>query len=1000
MRTPAVLSVFLLTLHGIAASQTINVVNLIPATLSNESNQDSETDVTYNPNNPDEIVATAFTPNPGGGTTTAPVYISQDGGATWVLNNIVPSANGNTGDITVSISRNGVLYAGILRGGGTAFDMRILRDATYTAAGAMTQLLGRTQEDQPYARAYSPMGGPQRNNDHLYVGHNDFNNSPQTASFEQSLDAETAAAPAGLATIRLERRTPSGQDGPPIRQAIHPDGTVYAVYTQRTASAGSIRTGNIVVVRDDDWGQGATPYSDVTDPSDTIAGRFVVAGVTWVWNTGAVFGQERLGDRASIAVDPGDNQTVYVAWIDRPAGVTGNTATIHVRRSTDGGNNWSADLRTINGAINPQLAVNIRGDVGLVFQQLTGTAPNQRWQTHFQQSTNGGATWADFTLANVPAGAPAPTFLPYIGDYAGLIGVGKNFYGTFAANNTPNNANFPNGVAYQRNANFGTNTLTNGVGGAVAVSIDPFFFHAQNLAENRDFYVRDWTDSATDNDVGLEPSTEPVFYNRSDVWNRRTNAAGSFTASDRPSSQDPQFSTAGSNFGFARVHRMGTGVAETVTLHFLKSELGTGSNYVNAGASPDPTLSFAAGDLVQTMTSGYEWVLNDTSSTHTCLAVEISTSNDPIVPPGLLGRAPGWPTTDLMVIYDNNKAQRNMGVYSGSGEGGSISYWAIVHNAATFRRDVVLDYAPDERFRRLFQEARLQGVGGELKREQNRVILSGMAPGENRWISLAVPASANQQEGERVSVDFFEMVGQQAVNGFTLAVDRAPIDVAAVGGLRLFATNLHRLGHLTGLQPPIDRSKDLLPAIQEEKIDPGKYVDLIGSNFPAYRDWLAELLEKHGSDPFTIVNRLDILKSALDMGNANRVYPAQWDLDHAVDAFLTYLDKRGGDVADVAQNMRWQGDLLRTIAVRRPIAGMDEVAKLSDEFDVGYAARSLTVADYSRYVENSLRVLRRLDAEMQLNQEETLNRIQSSLGYPKTLQAAHRAFLLRLDRER
>ena len=59
-----------------------------------------------------------------------------------------------------------------------------------------------------------------------------------------------------------------------------------------------------------------------------------------------------------------------------------------------------------------------------------------------------------------------------------LLAVGNDFYGVFSGNNTPNLANFPSGVRYQRNANWVTGTLlnTNGVT-PVAVSIDPFYFH-------------------------------------------------------------------------------------------------------------------------------------------------------------------------------------------------------------------------------------------------------------------------------------------------------------------------------------------------------------------------------------------------------------------------------------------------------------------------------------------------------------------------------------------
>jgi hypothetical protein len=71
-----------------------------------------------NPANPLQIAASAFTPDPGGGAL-APIYVSTDGGSTWVLNSIVPSdsASGSmTADITVAFSSsNNMLYAGIIR---------------------------------------------------------------------------------------------------------------------------------------------------------------------------------------------------------------------------------------------------------------------------------------------------------------------------------------------------------------------------------------------------------------------------------------------------------------------------------------------------------------------------------------------------------------------------------------------------------------------------------------------------------------------------------------------------------------------------------------------------------------------------------------------------------------------------------------------------------------------------------------------------------------------
>src|SRR5919199_61995 len=94
----------------------VRVVNMIPRALSAESNQDSEPNLAVNPANPLQIAGSAFTPDPFGGPN-APIFVSNDGGNTWLLNSIVPSQGGNmTGDITVRFARTtNNLYAGILR---------------------------------------------------------------------------------------------------------------------------------------------------------------------------------------------------------------------------------------------------------------------------------------------------------------------------------------------------------------------------------------------------------------------------------------------------------------------------------------------------------------------------------------------------------------------------------------------------------------------------------------------------------------------------------------------------------------------------------------------------------------------------------------------------------------------------------------------------------------------------------------------------------------------
>ena len=1011
MKTILNISVFIFICYYLSEAQDVRVINMIPNALSNETNEDSEPNLAINPNDPQIIVGTAFTPNPTGAVASAPVFISQDGGNTWVLNNIVPSLNGSTGDITVGISRHDTLYAGILTGGYNAADrpeMQILRMGNFLAVGTMTNLLTRTREDQPYVETITPLGGPQRNNDHIYVGHNDFNAaSDRTASVEQSLDAETAPAPANLTTERLEVRNPFGQDGPPIRTATHPRGTVYAIIYRRTNRVGVTRTGDVVVVRDDDWGQGAISYNNITDPGDGLAGIRVAIGIDWTWDSGSAMGQERLGDRASIAVDPTDWQVVYIAYIDRAPGAGNNTTRLHVRRTIDSGNNWSADLLTINNIICPQLAVNIRGEVGILYQELTGVAPNQQWVTRFRQSDDGGTTWSNIVLCQTPSNTPVRVSGPYLGDYAGLKAVGKDFYGVFSANNTPDNANFPNGIIYQRNANFGTNTLRNLANTAdVNISIDPFFFVIQQIADDDDFYIRDWTDNATTNDIGLEPSTRSVFYTTSDVWNRRSNAAGGFNANDQPQSQNPQSSGLGNNFAYARIHRKGTDTAETVNLHFLKSEFGTGSNYVNANTTVDPTLAFAAGEQVKTMTSGYEWTLAATTSTHTCLAVEISTPDDPVVVPTLLGRAPGWPDTDLSVIYDNNKAQRNMGVYTeseGSSESSATTYYAIIHNAATYIRDLTLHYELSPMFKKLFKKAALNAplINGEKPEiHDENIIFRKMRPGEDRWLGLTIPPSSNLKGVDGpVGVEFTEIVTNLPINGFTIAVKPGSLKESIFENNLLYVEILFRMGALFNWDHAKHEGRKSLEKLIKTNVDEKEYQSYLGEHLEILIELSKQVLDKNpGKDPFQIIAALKTLINNVKAKDIQQTVAAHRNYNHKMDTFLTMLDKQGGDVADILQNILWQKELYSTARELRNLDGIPELVETSEKFVAEFRAGKLTMNDFPSFVKKFIPLYYTTAKKILLpGLAIDVKEILEVINDPQLLQKAHADFLFKLE---
>jgi hypothetical protein len=394
--------------------------------------------------------------------------VSSDAGLTWTLRSTVPS-KGITGDISIGFGGSGRLYGGILKVPGDLL-LNLLRTANSFGTTPMTLLSDRKQVDQPFVRSLTVNG-----RDHVYIGNNDLAvANGRTATLDMSLHG--AAPTPKFSLVRLEHRDTgsAGQNGPQIRPAVHPDGTVYATfYGWRSFSSANRVVSDVVVVRDDKAGNGTKPFTALVDPSDNLPGRIVASGVPFVW--GAKLGQQRTGGDLAIASDPRDSRIVYVAW----AGLDPTTGyTLHLRRSADGGQTWSAnDLRNKTRATNPGLAINAAGTVCFLYQQVQGTGASERWVTTVERSSDDGATWQSNVLATVPATTPAPQFQPYIGDYAGLTSVKDDFFGIFSANNSPDLTHFPSGVTYQRGHDFQARRLLDVDGTTqVAVSIDPFFF--------------------------------------------------------------------------------------------------------------------------------------------------------------------------------------------------------------------------------------------------------------------------------------------------------------------------------------------------------------------------------------------------------------------------------------------------------------------------------------------------------------------------------------------
>ncbi|MFZ1009677.1 MAG: hypothetical protein WAN65_22755, partial [Candidatus Sulfotelmatobacter sp.] len=947
--------------------------DIMPQSHSDETNQDSEPSIGVNLADPTQIVISTFTP-PDPGQVNGPVFYSEDGGASWHLSFIVPG--GEPGDQTFAFGETSNQFYGAILDQSDNMDELSTSDPFVAGTMATPESLPQPQ-DQPFISATTVRFGPEAGKDRTYVGFNDQNEwaTGKTSAVSICLDA-LATTPTFTTAFLEKRSTPtwlysgSGfvQDGPQVRVAIHADGTLYGIFNGvRTFDfTTSNVTADVVVVRDDNWASGSDPFTALLDPIDGISGYRVQTGVPLLWSPHAgTLGQERVFGSFAIAVHPLDSDIVYITWAQLVSGVQ----TLYVQSSSNRGVDWSPVLYTVTGASNSAVAIAVNGKIGLMYQKYVGTPPNDTWETHFAESING-TVWTDTIIADTPASTPVVVTLPYLGDYLEMLAVGQNFYGTFCANNTPNPANFPATPATASNPNgaiFLRNTTTSapwnllGSDGTTVVlaSIDPFFVQVTEVAASSAFYVRDWTDSATSGDTGLEPSNHLVFWTTSDVWNQYSSTTPNPpNSNNQPVTQNAQ---AGSNnYLFARIQRnvlppSGSG-STTVTAHFLVSEFGTGSNFVDwlfsdptdpditFPSTTDVTVTFADTDLGPLITLPFTWTLGSTTSDHLCVAVEIFAPDSPMLAPGLTGQTPGTSAESASILYDNHKAQRNLQVNQATGGSRGSVWYGIIHNGDLTVLDKVMGLVgaagdvPEGTTIEIVTER-----GTVLKQpftNWGRVTLSSMQPGENRWIGITLPVPPNTAN----TVSIADMKGDLASAGFTISAQPAPIGQVIASATASNQQIINRL--VQGFQIPIaeaggethreherweggaefhervvaktrefeievdvrlrgrEREKERAESQNPPKITTANYESYALAQVKILAATLSQL---GGGDPFGIGAALSDMTAAA--GDLAALVTAHITALNKFDAFLTMLQKAQGDRADILQMTRWHAQL-------------------------------------------------------------------------------------------
>jgi hypothetical protein len=441
------------------------VSNTNPNLVNTDTANDGEPSIAVNPNNPNQIVLSAFSGSWGAN---APVWQSADGGSTWTERFTVPIPPGLPGATTNNCPCDQAFdYDRSNRVSGTFLTNVDIYSGTTTdptMPGSWNWLLDMmgmavrtnsvTTVDQPWLLANrDPATSTQ---DNVYVAYDDFGANPTNMHVAVSL---------GTNPPNFVRDNSSGAaSGPAIinpghRLAVDPrNGSVYSLFQQSTGGDANQWFVSYRLNRSIDGGQTWTLNGSGTGiqvatgnstqgigPTTTfdMNGNCVPPQANNLFKFGTV--NALLGGADHAAVDP-NNGDVYYVYGNRDGG-TGNNRLSIIRLTDNGGGGLNIGASNfVTGQVQaalPSVAVTSDGTVGVLYTQFDGLSPMSNipmFSVHFAMSIDQGQTFpTNLVLENFLSSAPdsGGCRQRVFGDYQQVKAVGTTFYGVFTGNGVP-----------------------------------------------------------------------------------------------------------------------------------------------------------------------------------------------------------------------------------------------------------------------------------------------------------------------------------------------------------------------------------------------------------------------------------------------------------------------------------------------------------------------------------------------------------------------------------
>jgi hypothetical protein len=278
-----------------------------------------------------------------------------------------------------------------------------------------------------------------------------------------------------------------------------------------------------------------------------------------------------------------------------------------------------------------------------------------------------------------------------------------------------------------------------------------------------------------------------------------------------------------------------------------------------------------------------------------------------------------------------------------------VSNVALIHNAATFTRDMHIRYdVPRGAIERLGGQTAISIVGGERLPFQpgSTITLPRMNPGENRWIKVTIPAAA-VKDGEILPVYFYDLKDGKVVSGFGIGIRGTSAAAAIDEALRNHIGAFSRIAALYGVDAA-KKEAALSAELLRGRLPEAQFVSQLRAHVALIDQVLSDLDKRSNSaDLFDARAHFADLRDAIAKKDVARASLALDSLANTVDARVTSIELAKGNPADILQTLHWGRDLFSSPRLAKAECAAQFVRD-SDDFERALELRKAQLTDYPR----------------------------------------------------